>query len=301
MKHSTISKQNTIVSEYLNSDISCVELGQKYHLHENTIIRWLENRGIKRRASNTRFNRKYTLNENYFDKIDTEAKAYFLGLLYADGCNSEDLHRFDINLQEEDRYILELLCQELETNKPLELRIKKNKKHKNAVSITITSHRISIQLAKLGCVQRKSLILEFVKPNLIPENLMHHFVRGYFDGDGCVTKYNKLGIKLCIASTEKFCLGLHNYLSRYFQLDWRFYKNCKKTGNLITTVMQLGKFKQIYTFLFWLYKDATVYLKRKYDNWLFFKEKQDNLKNFDIISKHDDRRKYLKFYLKQIC
>ena len=57
-------------------------------------------------------NRKYNVNDNYFDVIDNQNKAYILGFLYADGCNYKNGY-FKIDLQEEDKNMLEVFKKEL--------------------------------------------------------------------------------------------------------------------------------------------------------------------------------------------
>lgn len=51
--------------------------------------------------------RKYSLNEEYFDVIDNQNKAYYLGLLYADGCNNVQRYAIHLDLQIDDREIIE--------------------------------------------------------------------------------------------------------------------------------------------------------------------------------------------------
>lgn len=55
--------------------------------------------------------------------------------------------------------------------------------------VHLTSDNMFVDLCKHGCVPNKSLILTF--PRTIPDNLIHHFIRGYFDGDGSVFILNK--------------------------------------------------------------------------------------------------------------
>ena len=46
-------------------------------------------------------------------------------------------------------------------------------------------------LIKQGCVPNKSLILTFPNKYQVPKNLINHFIRGYFDGDGSIYEYSK--------------------------------------------------------------------------------------------------------------
>ena len=54
-------------------------------------------------AKTTKDRRKYTVDDSFFDVIDTQNKAYILGLLYADGCNYEDNNLIKIDLVQEDQ------------------------------------------------------------------------------------------------------------------------------------------------------------------------------------------------------
>lgn len=63
--------------------------------------------------------RKYTLDEHYFDIIDTQDKAYYLGLLFSDGCNNICRYAVRIGLQERDKEILEKFSYDIKTNRPL--------------------------------------------------------------------------------------------------------------------------------------------------------------------------------------
>lgn len=129
-------------------------------------------------------------NENYFDIIDTSQKAYFLGLMYADGYISHSTRKngsvyyiMSISLQVQDKSVLEKLRNEM--NRPNELiLVKTNGKRNPQYRFTVSGEKIHHDLEKHGCIERKSLNLQF--PTTVPEELMSHFIRGYFDGDGCI-------------------------------------------------------------------------------------------------------------------
>ena len=66
-----------------------------------------------------------TVNHNYFDNIDSDTKAYFLGFLIADGSISDQKRgrgRFSFNIQEEDSYLLERLKEEINSKNPINIR-----------------------------------------------------------------------------------------------------------------------------------------------------------------------------------
>ena len=74
--------------------------------------------------------RKYDLNENYFEKVDSPEKAYLLGLIYADGCNYTPTNTITFYFQEQDKHILEDIKRLLHYNSPLkEIKPKKEAHH----------------------------------------------------------------------------------------------------------------------------------------------------------------------------
>jgi transcriptional regulator with XRE-family HTH domain len=212
-------------------------------------------------SKNPKGHRKYTLDETYFNKINTEDKAYFLGLMYADGNVSKRKNLFKIGLQEEDKEILNKFAIYLKTNKPIscEPPNKKNKTWKHNYKLTIIGKKITKSLVDLGCVPQKSLILQFPTTEQVPEHLLRHFIRGYFDGDGHISTH------LSIVSSKYFIDGLINII-RFHDLEYKIY-NCK---NEFTKRLVVGKKKSYLKFLSWIYKDATIYMQRKYEKYINF-------------------------------
>jgi len=125
---------------------------------------------------------------------------------------------------------------------------------------------LSQQLNDLGCVPAKSLILTF--PKFILPNLLNHFVRGYSDGDGCIYQSKKNYIWQ-ITSTNIFC----NYLKQHIKniLDVNCCVSLSNSNfNKITSNLSVGGNLQSRKVLDWLYKDAKIYLPRKYDKYQKF-------------------------------
>ena len=60
----------------------------------------------------------------------------------------------------------------------------------NRCRFSIRNAQLHDSLIKQGCVPNKSLILTFPDINVVSEDLVRHFIRGYFDGDGCLS-FNK--------------------------------------------------------------------------------------------------------------
>jgi hypothetical protein len=177
---------NNICNEYL-SGVSYKILSKKYNISTWSVGNILKKNNIKSRV------RKYKCNENYFEKIDTNEKAYWLGLLYADGYvrkrkQFNGKHKqggiVGISLKSGDEYLLEKLIVDLDSTYKLTKQVKDDFL---SYKLEINSVKLADDLVKLGCIPNKSLKL--LPPNLTDE-LINHFIRGYFDGDGSIGEYN---------------------------------------------------------------------------------------------------------------
>lgn len=218
--------------------------------------------------------RKYTLDETYFDVIDTEEKAYILGLLYADGYNNQKRGNVVLGLQERDLPILNVIRKAIKTNKPIYLTKAKNERHQNTCTISISSRLISNRLAELGCYQAKSTTLKFPTKEQVPDHLIRHFIRGYFDGDGSFSeaklKTGRTQIQCSIVGTKSFCESVREIV-REIGCGVCF---STKPNSKISYMAILSPRK----FMNWIYEDCTIFLSRK------------NKKFKDSISVIDQRR-----------
>ena len=126
--------------------------------------------------------RTYSVNEDYFNKIDSEDKAYFLGLLYADGYNytaGKNKH-FSLSLVDTDVLIL---FKKAINSKHSIYKIKlQNERYTQQYRLQINSKKLCERLTQLGCIQNKGKVLTFPSNDNLPQELIPHFIRGYFDG-----------------------------------------------------------------------------------------------------------------------
>lgn len=168
----------------------------------------------------SRKRRRLPVVDNFFSEIDTPNKAYSLGMLYSDGYIDEKRYQIEISLQEKDVEILKKLNRMVNLEKDLCYR--KPKKHYKTGNICsglfrlyIKNKKISEDLIRLGLRQRKSFNVEW--PNFIRGDLVWHFIRGYFDGNGSICiKTNGNGVKYgacSIISSVFFIDGLVCFLN----------------------------------------------------------------------------------------
>jgi hypothetical protein len=210
--------------------------------------------------------RKYWVNDHYFDVIDTEEKAYFIGLLYADGTNSLKKTEVNLRLQEGDIEILEKYKNILQPEKQLYFNLKKSEKHQNIYALVINSKAISVRLNELGVVPNKTFLTTF--PEWLDEKLYSHFIRGYFDGDGCI-HIRKKDNMLCFSftGTELLLTKIMNILIENCNLNTAKFNTRFPERNNCTRSFAYGGNGNARKFYDFIYKDAIMFLKRKKDKF----------------------------------
>lgn len=204
---------------------------------------------------------KYDINHDLFDNIDNEAKAYYLGWLASDGCVVENA--ITIQLKNTDSYILEpfrdLVCPEKVLHEY------KTKCNSEQVRLVWRSTKTVESLSKLGITPRKSLTMGKIASQLDKE-LIHHFIRGYFDGDGWITKHcyrNKKFVTIGMIGTRDFLEDVHDCIG----LPVGKIYNVKHIPNL-ARLTYWGK-GRMYELKDYLYKDATLFLTRKKEKFVW--------------------------------
>ena len=191
---------------------------------------------------------KYLLNHEYFDKIDTENKAYILGFLYADGNVSNDMYYINIDISENDIDILDNISSEIYKKKPKY--IKRIISDKSYVRLTISSKHMCESLARLGCVPNKTFKIDKIPD--IPHELIRHFIRGYFDGDGTVSIKKKNSLFVSIIGNLQFLEQVSEYLKES-DIESRIYKY---NGYYYLRIISL---RNLYYFYNLIYKDINSF------------------------------------------
>jgi|688.fasta_scaffold289148_2 hypothetical protein len=214
-------------------------------------------------------NRRYDVNHKYFEKIDSEEKAYWLGFLYADGYIRERKfgNSLELKLSVKDNEHLELFRRCLNSNHKISYRISKT--HNNGKPsfshmghLAIYSSELVNYIKSHGFHSRKTFTIS--KPNLTGD-LMRHFIRGYFDGDGsfsfnCKTKTNKSQI---VSASEEFQKFIIDELSL----------NGIKINLYSEIKLQIQNKVENLKFYHYIYGNAKIYLNRK-------KEKYEEFRRF---------------------
>ena len=265
---------NIIKTNYLNKTMN--ELQQLlYGKTKGDILACCHKLGLTRT--------KKTCQRDFFNIIDTEEKAYWLGFIFADGYISyseKNMQRGQlattyctgIKLKWSDREHLKKFNKSIngnykvfkETSHPDGFR----KQITEAAKILVYSQQMYDDLNKYFG-RDKTYTAKFP---VIPDDLMRHFVRGYFDGDGCLSLVdNKIYIKFLGASKD-FHEGLKDTLKKN-----NFVFTSSSKINLYKTEMyyiSINRNLEKIKFLDWIYQDCSIYLDRKYDKYLKCKKLQ---------------------------
>lgn len=122
-----------------------------------------------------------TKNEDFFKKWSPEM-AYVLGFFVADGNMNRDRY---LEFTSADIEVLEKIKSVLSSANKISTRTRNGKVH---YRMQICSEVMFNDLTKLGLTPRKSKTIKF--PN-VPKEYLGHFLRGYFDGDGHVSEYER--------------------------------------------------------------------------------------------------------------
>lgn len=228
---------------------------------------------------------KYYYNKNYFKKIDTSEKAYWLGFLYADGCitrfyRNEKLKAMtlELTLQESDKEHLKKLRDCLESNVEISKKIIKNKYVAYRIVFCCTS--MCRDLINLGCTPQKSLTLTFPNNDILPQEYLSHFIRGYFDGDGGIhygenyiynnqrhNTYLQYSYSCYFSGNEIFLETIRNILQDNNIKVSKIYSDSRSNNKQIFIY---GK-DNIEKFRDYIYKDSTLNLSRKLDKFFYVK------------------------------
>lgn len=255
-------KDEHIINDYQNGK-SLRQIAKEYHVSRNRISKILKENNIEIRYSNLT-SKRYFCNENFFEKIDNEEKAYWLGFIYADGFittkRKHGSQSLGITLSIKDIDHLEKFKKSINSTHKINTYLyhgfeKEGYPATKCSRILIPSQKIVNDLKKHGVVENKTKILIFPK---IKNDLLNHFLRGYLDGDGSLFEDSRGTYGLSFNGTKEFLEGINTFLqtNQKISRDKTIY-SIRYSGNL--KVLKVCNV---------IYKDATIYMDRKYNKYV---------------------------------
>lgn len=216
--------------------------------------------------------RRTAPDHNFFSVIDSEIKAYILGLFASDGHiekRSYGSYTLKWDIQRRDQELLHLINEYVGNNTYNVFHLK----DREISGISITSKQIGEDLSKLGYDNRKTHTCRSLPR--IQDDMMKHFLRGYFDGDGCICVnkakqgYNRF---FSISSGHPEVL---NEILPYLPIDNKSYikTSDKLFGSKIVdcSVLSIHNRHDIENIFHYLYDNSNFFLKRKYEKFCLAK------------------------------
>lgn len=222
---------------------------------------------------------KYDINNNYFDTIDNAHKAYWLGFIYADGYLSKTRNVFGIELNSIDVKHLEKFNKDIQSNRPIKI-YNKNSTYGPQTNCrwTCANQQLYSSLIVHGIITTKSYDGRF--PTIENTQYMADVVRGIFDGDGSITY--RVGINNFVTANIGVC-GTKNVLQTIEQFsgfDWSWSQRYPDK-NIDNWQIHCGRQNDVIKFLDSIYKNADIFLDRKYQLYLdILENRQDYIGTF---------------------
>ena len=217
------------------------------------------------------------IRHTFFENIQTEIQAYLLGFYAADGNINELRKTLRVHLQKQDSDIIYLFKDFISPDartfiKPEHKTTGRNGKEITAhesFGIDITSSQICQSLVELGFGYKKSNE-ELHIPN-INESLIRHFIRGYFDGDGCITGW--VSVEKGKSDRFRYSFDICGKTASLLNEIIKFFANCDIKINLnylkrddMFRIKTSSK-KEIEKIFHLLYDNSNFYMTRKFNKF----------------------------------
>lgn len=250
---------------YEDEKMTSTQIAKIFNVNSETIRKWMKLKGIKMRTSGQSMSSG--LNHDYFNIIDSERKAYWLGFILADGCIGKSCgtrRSLRFYLAEKDKNSIHEFASDIEFGGKLRI-----DKTKNQVGICFNSPILTRDLIDYGVLDWKRNGDSRILRN-IPNNLFNHFVRGFFDGDGSIIVRQRSDrpsksytVTFAADHNQIECM---NILEKMIAKEVGLSINGSKKRSTGVSLRWNGN-KQIKKLGEWLYSDANIYMERKKDRF----------------------------------
>ena len=195
-------QQKKQVIDVFNSGMECRNIPNYMGVSNRSVARVLSEASV-----NTKRKNRYTLDESYFDVINSTKKAYLLGLMAADGCVTKTNY---IAFESIDRELTALLSDEIQYSG--EMRIIQPGVYKPHYRINFSSPRLASALSRYGVVTGRISTGNYYFPKKL--EYLAAYLLGYFDGDGCAyVNKGRSGGLVCIVGAWEFTYELARILN----------------------------------------------------------------------------------------
>lgn len=252
---------------YSENEISIINCAKKFKIGKNTLYDYLKENNLIKNDKN--YQKDITYDKNFFDSIDNEEKAYWLGFIMADGYTklgkNNNPAQMTIEIGKKDIEILNAFKKSIKSNHIIRERSRKTctGKISEICSITISSQHLTSKLISYGVIPNKTYI-GFINEEIFSDNeeLIFHYLRGYSDGDGTINKRKGNYVFKLVIKSKSILNTISNWIKKYCNIDPKItiWEDAYR--------LSVQNKKDYFIFLGKLYKNANIYLDRKYQNYL---------------------------------
>lgn len=204
----TKEQEKIIIHNYVDLKMGQKNSGKQFGVGDKTVKKVLIEHGIHiRTASEAR--QKFNIKKNYFS-IQSRNMAYILGMLASDGCVASKKNIIYIELQRGDREILEKINKELENDREVKDYCT-SRGYENS-KIYFYSKEAKDELATYNIISNKVYNPNYKFPTKLNKEFYWDFIRGLFDGDGCIKDSNHTPIWEINSTSQDMVLKIQKYL-----------------------------------------------------------------------------------------
>jgi len=244
------------------------DVGKLFKISQVAVFKIFQRNNIQKLKKGRLNMSKLPLDVDFFRNIDTYKKAYWLGYISADG--NVKITNDKITLVSKDEETIKKFKNDIKSGHKISEKNtfdKRTKKTYKSFIIQIGNEIFTNNLIKNGITNKKSEI--FLFPN-INKNLYPYFIAGMFDGDGCISTYNKkINIRISLISTIETLIFIQNYILKIFNINKLTLQRVTKNK---PNVWKMILYKDSINFLDFIYCDKEFnYLQRKYKIYLKYK------------------------------
>lgn len=251
-----IEIEQKVIDYYVTDNLSGKKIASILEINVKTVFAILKRNNIKSKTLSESA-MKYTCQDDFFSVINTEKKAYWLGVLFADGSITKKASKSgQIIFSSKDKKWVDQFLSDVGSNNSPNCEYQKLYK-KYIWKAQITSAQMYNDLNSLGCTPAKT---KTIKVPILDVALMHHFIRGYFDGDGTVGVYRNLKTDDWKILKSGFCSGSQKFIIDLLEILPVKNKTIKQVKECYITQHSLKDTLNLFTYM---YQKYTTCLERK--------------------------------------
>ena len=236
------------------------EMAQSLEISVSSVRRKMKQLGLHGNSNGTR---DFQIASGAFDDLTREDSAYWLGFLLADGCIAKSGGTFRalrLSLQDRDEEYLTKFAEFINYRGKIYHSVADGHSRK---IIVFNDKPLTSRLIDCGWFDFKRGI-GFDILRLIPAASFHHFIRGYFDGDGCISsqarkhRFKRRWYANIVCKYENMLELMRDLMISH---GGPHSEVRKRSACYDLRWSNVNRLKAFYEFA---YKDATVYLERKF-------------------------------------